>query len=253
MHVGHLTRSLTHTQAAFETHFLVCAGVLIITASAGGIFPMPTAPVYAAAKAGLVNFTRSLAPRLAKRGIRVCALCPQAVDTAMVHPMPHPHKTDEVILLRQIWEGNLVRPPSLQWCCGFSLQEEGSGLLHHMRCMPCHIQKSAAFAAGVRSSEGNGWQPQQGDGAGSRLRCFHGQLGGEATGPSSGVPMYLCSNSIQRTCWDFMRHLGLQMAASSPRSQMPWGPSVFTSNCTYWSKLPRGLCIANSDGCCVVS
>jgi len=58
-------------------------GVILVTASAGGLFPMPLAPVYAAAKAGLVHFTRSLAPRLAKQGIRLCALCPQQVDTAM--------------------------------------------------------------------------------------------------------------------------------------------------------------------------
>ncbi len=60
------------------------AGVIILTASSGGLFPMPMAPAYAAAKAGLVHFTRSLAPRLHKRGIRLCALCPQQVDTALV-------------------------------------------------------------------------------------------------------------------------------------------------------------------------
>jgi len=59
-------------------------GVILFTASAGGIFPMPQAPAYAAAKAGLINFARSVAPRLAKRGIRVCAICPQTVDTPMV-------------------------------------------------------------------------------------------------------------------------------------------------------------------------
>ena len=59
------------------------AGVILFTASAGGIFPMPQAPAYAAAKAGLINFARSVAPRLAKRGIRVCAVCPQTVDTPM--------------------------------------------------------------------------------------------------------------------------------------------------------------------------
>lgn len=45
---------------------------------------MPQAPAYAAAKAGLINFARSMTPRLAKRGIRVCAVCPQPVSTPMV-------------------------------------------------------------------------------------------------------------------------------------------------------------------------
>jgi NAD(P)-dependent dehydrogenase (short-subunit alcohol dehydrogenase family) len=44
---------------------------------------MPQAPAYAAAKAGLINFARSMTPRLAKRGIRVCAVCPQPVSTPM--------------------------------------------------------------------------------------------------------------------------------------------------------------------------
>ena len=58
--------------------------MVILTASSGGLFPMPIAPAYATAKAGLVHFTRSLAPRLHKHGIRLCTLCPQQVDTALV-------------------------------------------------------------------------------------------------------------------------------------------------------------------------
>lgn len=45
---------------------------------------MPMAPVYATAKAGVVQFTRSVAPVLIKQGIRCCALCPQQVDTPLV-------------------------------------------------------------------------------------------------------------------------------------------------------------------------
>lgn len=58
--------------------------VIMITASAGGVFPMPVSPVYAASKAGCVQLTRSMAEPLAKQGIRICALCPQFVDTALV-------------------------------------------------------------------------------------------------------------------------------------------------------------------------
>ena len=45
---------------------------------------MPMAPVYATAKSGVIHFTRSLAPRLKKRNIRICTLCPQQVDTPLV-------------------------------------------------------------------------------------------------------------------------------------------------------------------------
>lgn len=50
---------------------------------------MPMAPVYATAKSGVIHFTRSLAPRLKKRHIRICALCPQQVDTPMVSHHQH--------------------------------------------------------------------------------------------------------------------------------------------------------------------
>ena len=46
---------------------------------------MPAAPVYAAAKAGVVQLTRSAAPTLLRRyGIRALAVCPEFVDTQLV-------------------------------------------------------------------------------------------------------------------------------------------------------------------------
>jgi len=58
-------------------------GVIINTASLIGLGPMASAPVYAAAKAGVVNFSRSLAYLAEACNIRVNALCPELVDTPM--------------------------------------------------------------------------------------------------------------------------------------------------------------------------
>ena len=52
-----------------------------------GIFPLPAGTVYAAAKAGVIHATRSLAPRLAPHGIQVATVCPQYVDTPLVQNM----------------------------------------------------------------------------------------------------------------------------------------------------------------------
>ncbi|MEW5301523.1 MAG: hypothetical protein WDW36_004380 [Sanguina aurantia] len=61
------------------------SGSILSVASAGALFPMPTAPVYAAAKSALVHFTRSVAGGLFRQqGIRLMALCPEFVDTPMV-------------------------------------------------------------------------------------------------------------------------------------------------------------------------
>lgn len=59
-------------------------GVVINTASMGGLLPMPNSPVYAAAKAGVVNFSRSLGYLAAESNIRVNAICPSFVDTPLV-------------------------------------------------------------------------------------------------------------------------------------------------------------------------
>jgi NAD(P)-dependent dehydrogenase (short-subunit alcohol dehydrogenase family) len=59
-------------------------GVIVNTASMGGLLPMPGSPVYAATKAGVINFTRSLA-YLSAEGIRVNAICPSFTDTPLVY------------------------------------------------------------------------------------------------------------------------------------------------------------------------
>ncbi len=58
-------------------------GVIINTASMGGIIPIPTSPIYATSKAGVIQLSRSLG-HLASEGIRVNAICPSYTDTPMV-------------------------------------------------------------------------------------------------------------------------------------------------------------------------
>jgi 15-hydroxyprostaglandin dehydrogenase (NAD) len=59
-------------------------GVIVNTASMGGLVPMAGSPTYAAAKAGVVHFTRSLAGLGAESNIRVNAVCPTFTDTPLV-------------------------------------------------------------------------------------------------------------------------------------------------------------------------
>lgn len=58
-------------------------GVIVNTASLIGLGPMAAAPVYAVAKAGVVNFSRSLAYLAKDANIRVNTICPELVDTPM--------------------------------------------------------------------------------------------------------------------------------------------------------------------------
>lgn len=79
-----LTAVIDATRIAVREMRRLGGGVIVNTASMGGLLPMPNNPVYAAAKAGVVNFSRSLG-YLSAEGIRVNAVCPTFTDTPLVH------------------------------------------------------------------------------------------------------------------------------------------------------------------------
>ncbi len=58
-------------------------GIVVNIASIAGTIPAPGLAAYAASKAGLISLTRSLNAELEDDGVRVTAICPAFVDTAM--------------------------------------------------------------------------------------------------------------------------------------------------------------------------
>jgi NAD(P)-dependent dehydrogenase (short-subunit alcohol dehydrogenase family) len=79
-----LTAVIDATRLAVRAMRKANGGVVINTASMGGLLPMPGSPVYAASKAGVINFTRSLAYLAPESRVRVNAICPSYVDTPLV-------------------------------------------------------------------------------------------------------------------------------------------------------------------------
>ena len=61
-------------------------GVIVATASLAGLVPMPHDPIYTLTKHAVVGYVRSVAPALARRGIRIKAVCPGFTDTPIVVP-----------------------------------------------------------------------------------------------------------------------------------------------------------------------
>ena len=83
-------------------------GVIVNTASMGGLLPMPGSPVYAATKAGVVNFSRSLAYLALESGIRVNAICPSYVDTPLVR-----RSGDERVEAMALQVGGILQPEDI--------------------------------------------------------------------------------------------------------------------------------------------
>ena len=57
---------------------------VVVTASVAGLVPYPFDPIYAMTKHAMVGLVRSLGPVLAANGIRINAMCPGGVDTAII-------------------------------------------------------------------------------------------------------------------------------------------------------------------------
>src|SRR5262249_29832339 len=82
-------------------------GVIVNTSSLIGLGPLAMAPVYAAAKAGVVNFSRSLGYLAKEANIRVNTICPELVDTPMALGLGE----DVVAELRRT--GAILRPDAI--------------------------------------------------------------------------------------------------------------------------------------------
>jgi 3-oxoacyl-[acyl-carrier protein] reductase len=75
------TREALKLMGPQEAGCIVNMGSIMGTSGGGGV------PAYSAAKAGILGFTRSLARELASRNIRVNAIAPGWIETAMTAPL----------------------------------------------------------------------------------------------------------------------------------------------------------------------
>ena len=83
------------------------SGSIVLVSSIVGLTGNPGQAVYAASKAGLLGLTKSLAKELGSRNIRVNAVAPGLIETAMTEKMPDAARE---YLLKQTALGRAGRP-----------------------------------------------------------------------------------------------------------------------------------------------
>lgn len=94
-----LTGTFLLSQAALPT-LLEHTGTIVNMASAAGIQATPYNAAYCASKAGVIQLTKSMALELASAGVRVNAVCPNAVDTPFLQGFQLPEDADLALLMR---------------------------------------------------------------------------------------------------------------------------------------------------------
>ena len=68
----------------------VGGGTIVNVVSLAAVRTIPGCAAYTASKAGVLGFSRVLAEEVRRRGVRVAAVCPGAVDTPFWDTIPSP-------------------------------------------------------------------------------------------------------------------------------------------------------------------
>jgi 3-oxoacyl-[acyl-carrier protein] reductase len=104
------------------------SGSIVNISSRAAFLPMPTAEWYAAAKAGVVSLTRSLATRLGPDGIRVNAICPDVIETPRTGALLADESRRRALLAR-VPLGRLGRPQDVAEAAFFLASDETAGFI----------------------------------------------------------------------------------------------------------------------------
>jgi len=95
-----LTGVFNTTQACIITFLKQKNGNIVNITSVSGIHPLPGQANYAAAKAGVIGFTKSLAREVAPYNIRVNAVAPGFIETDMTEQLGENIEQDFLMVYR---------------------------------------------------------------------------------------------------------------------------------------------------------
>jgi meso-butanediol dehydrogenase / (S,S)-butanediol dehydrogenase / diacetyl reductase len=115
-----------HMCRAAMPHLVASRGNIVNMASAAGLVGIPYNSAYTASKHGVIGLTRALALEFSKEGVRVNAVCPGGVKTAMV-AQSFPEDIDMTMVMRAAsWldSGEMAEPSDIADAVAFLASDQ---------------------------------------------------------------------------------------------------------------------------------
>ncbi|MFD0669286.1 SDR family NAD(P)-dependent oxidoreductase [Ramlibacter sp. MAHUQ-53] len=122
----HLRGAFLVSQAAARVMLAQGRGAIVNIASIAGLAGIPGRNAYGAAKAGVAAMTRAMACEWARRGIRVNAVAPGYVRTALVDRLVSEGLLDAARIEARTPLGRMARPEEIAEVIGFLASDKAS-------------------------------------------------------------------------------------------------------------------------------
>jgi 3-oxoacyl-[acyl-carrier protein] reductase len=120
-----LDGAMSMTRAALHPMMRQRRGAIVNVASLSGLLGVAGQTNYAAAKGGLIAFTRSLAREVARSGIRVNCVTPGLVDTDMISTLDAEVKKE---MIRAVPMRRVIKPDEVASAIAFLLSDDASAI-----------------------------------------------------------------------------------------------------------------------------
>ena len=127
-----LSGAFSMTQLVLPPMMKQRRGSIVNVASLSALHGVPGQVNYAAAKAGMLAMTRTLAREVARSGVRVNAVAPGLVETDMITDLPDDVRKE---MIRNIPMRRVVEPDEVAAAIAFLLSDDSSGITGQVLCV----------------------------------------------------------------------------------------------------------------------
>lgn len=131
-------------------------GVIINTASVAGITGGGGPPAYSAAKAAVINFTKSVSIELAPLRIRVNAICPGAIKTPLLEQGRRPGTLDAALENYQPWP-ETGQPEDIAATAAFLASDDSRFITGEAIVVDGGLMASGPTSSGIARTSPQGW------------------------------------------------------------------------------------------------